>query len=111
MKSYRAANFKAADPGRQKANVFRIPEYVRTTHGPDGSTVLDIHRGQLFRINFVGSRILELVKQGSVELQIAEQLTREFGIDRVTAKADVREFLETLEKHHLLAMRDTNSLS
>jgi hypothetical protein len=36
---------------------------------------------------------------------------REFRIERVTAEADVREFVETLEKHHLLVACASNSLS
>jgi hypothetical protein len=36
---------------------------------------------------------------------------REFKIERTTAEADVREFVETLEKHHLLAACDSSSLS
>jgi hypothetical protein len=46
-----------------------------------------------------------------VEPQITERLARDFGIDRATAEADVREFVETLEKHHLLTVRDGNSLT
>lgn len=89
----------------------RVAENVRSTHSQDGGIVLDILHGQMFRLNFVGSRILELLKQGSSEPEIAEQLAREFGIERATAEADVREFVETLEKHHLLTVRDGNSLT
>lgn len=87
----------------------RVAENVRSTHSQDGGIVLDILHGQMFRLNFVGSKILELLKQGCVETEIAEQLAREFGIDRATAEADVREFVETLVKHHLLTLRDGNS--
>ena len=89
----------------------RVAENVRSTHSQDGGIVLDILHGQMFRLNFVGSRILELLKQGCAEPAVAEQLAREFGIDRATAEADVREFVATLEKHHLLTVRDENSLA
>jgi hypothetical protein len=89
----------------------RVAESVRSTHNQDGGIALDILHGQMFRLNFVGSRILELLKQGSAEPQIAEQLAREFGIEWATAEADVREFVETLEKHHLLTVRNANSLT
>lgn len=111
MNSDRATDLAPAKPGRQNQNMFRVPEHVRTTHGADGATVLDILHGQIFRLNFVGSRILELLKQGSAEPEIAEQLAREFGIERVAAEADVGEFVETLEKHHLLSARNGNSLT
>jgi Coenzyme PQQ synthesis protein D (PqqD) len=96
---------------REGSKIVRVAENVRSTHSHDGGIVLDVLHGQMFRLNFVGSKILELLKQGSSEPQIAEQLAREFGIDRATAEADVREFVETLEKHHLLTVRDGNSLT
>lgn len=111
MNSDRATDHAPVKPGRQKQNVFRLPEHVRTTHGVDGATALDILHGQMYRLNFVGSRILELLKQGLREPEIAEQLSREFGIERVAAEADVGDFVETLEKHHLLSVRNGNSLT
>jgi hypothetical protein len=92
-------------------NIVRVRDNVRSTHSRDGGIVLDILHGHMFRLNFVGSRILELLKQGSAEAEIATRLAREFGIERPTAEADVREFVETLEKHHLLTVRDRNPLA
>jgi hypothetical protein len=89
--------------------IVRVAENVRSTHSQDGGIVLDILHGQMFRLNLVGSRILELLKQGDAELEIATQIAREFGIDPATAEADVHEFVETLEKHDLLTVRDSNS--
>jgi hypothetical protein len=80
----------------------RVSEHVRKTHSPDGGIVLDILHGQMFRLNFVGSRILELLQQGRTETQIADALSQEFGADRETFTADLQEFLAHLEKHHLL---------
>lgn len=81
---------------------YRIPEHVRSAHGPDGATVLDIFGGLMFRLNFVASRILELLKQGLPEAEIAAQLARQFGIEHCRAESDVRDFIETLVMHHLL---------
>lgn len=100
------ARLTVPESGRPKQNVFRIPQYVRTTRGTDGATVLDILHGQMFRINFVGSRILELLKQGLAEPEIAEHLAREFEIERVVADADVHDFVETLEMHKLVSTSD-----
>lgn len=88
----------------------RIPEKVRSTHSQDGGIVLDILHGQMFHLNFVGSRILELLKQGCGEPEIVEQLVRDFRIDRAMAQTDVREFIDTLEKHHLLTVREGDPL-
>jgi Coenzyme PQQ synthesis protein D (PqqD) len=102
---------RASRKSREGFKIVRVAENVRSTHSQDGGVVLDILHGQMFRLNFVGSKILELLKQGCAEAEIAERLAREFGIDRATAEADVREFVETLEKHHLLMVRDGNFLT
>ena len=82
--------------------MYRLSEEVRSTHSQDGAIVLDIHRGQMFCLNFVGSRIFELLKQGSAEPVIVDDISREFGIARDIAAADVREFILTLECHSLV---------
>jgi Coenzyme PQQ synthesis protein D (PqqD) len=85
--------------------VIRISQNVRNTHNQDGGVVLDIRHGRMYGLNFVGSRILELVKQNYQELQIAEEISRQFGIDLNTATLDVHEFLESLDKHGLIERR------
>jgi hypothetical protein len=85
----------------------RVGEHVRSTHSQDGGIVLDILHGQMFRLNFVGSKILELLKLGRTESEIAQQLMRDFAIERTTAETDVREFVEILEKQHLLIGRNS----
>jgi hypothetical protein len=108
MDSDGAAGYAPAEFAPQKQSAFRIPAHVRTTHSADGGTVLDIDHGQIYRLNFAAAKILELVKQGLPEPAIAEQLMQVFGIERSVAGRDVREFLRTLERHHLLtAQRDS----
>jgi Coenzyme PQQ synthesis protein D (PqqD) len=80
----------------------KLSEHVRSTHNPDGAVVLDILHGEMYRLNFVGSRMLELLKQGYTNLQIADAVSREFGVARETVTADLEEFLQHLEKHKLL---------
>jgi hypothetical protein len=87
----------------------KIADNVRSSHNQDGGVVLDILHGEMFRLNYVGSKILELLKQGYAEPEIAAHLAREFGIDRSTAETDVQDFVETLQKHHLLIVREKNS--
>ena len=82
--------------------MYRVSETVRTTHGQDGAVVLDIRQGQIFNLNPVGSRIVELLKTGATELQIADQLSREFGIGRDVAEKDLQEFLQELKDHRLI---------
>lgn len=82
----------------------KLPEHVRSTHNQDGAVVLDILHGQMFRLNLVGSRMLELLKQGHTETEIAARVSREFGVGPEIVLSDLQEFLTHLEKHHLLSV-------
>jgi hypothetical protein len=88
--------------------VLRLSEQVRSTHNPDGAIVLDIRRGQMFRLNPVGYRILALLEAGHEEQRIADEISREFRITHDIVRNDVREFLAILEKHRLLEERNSN---
>jgi hypothetical protein len=87
--------------------MYRISETLRTTHGQDGAVALDIRQGQIFNLNLVGSKIVELLKSGFAESEIADKISREFGIGRDLAQKDVREFLQTLKKYHLVEEHDS----
>jgi len=82
--------------------MYRLSETVRSTHNQDGAIVLDVRQGQMFNLNFVGSRILELLKSGSTASEIADQITREFDVSRDLAENDVQNFLQNLQKCHLV---------
>ena len=82
--------------------MFKVSDSVRSTHGQDGAIVLDVQQGQMFNLNLVGSRILELLESGSSEEGIANVVSREFNADIEMVRNDVKEFLETLETCKLL---------
>lgn len=82
--------------------MLKLAEHIRSIHNRDGAVVLDIRHGQMFRLNFVGSRILELLKHDFTENQIVDELSREFGADRETVTADLRAFLAHLENDQLV---------
>ena len=82
--------------------MYRVSNAVRSTHNQDGAIVLDVRKGQMFNLNFVGSRILELLKSGSAESAIVDEISQEFGISRDLAENDVREFLQKLKKCQLI---------
>jgi DNA-binding IclR family transcriptional regulator len=71
--------------------------------------VLDIRQGQMFNLNFVGSRILELLKNGSTESAIVDEISRKFDVSRDLAESDVREFLQSLEKCHLIEKHESGA--
>jgi hypothetical protein len=80
----------------------RISDTVRSTHSQDGAIVLDVRQGQIFNLNFVGSRILELLKTGDSESEIVDSISREFDVTREVAESDLREFLVALKNHKLI---------
>lgn len=82
--------------------MYRVAEGVRSTHGQDGAIVLDIRQGQMFKLNLVGSRILELLETGATESAIVDEISQKFAVSRDIAQSDVQEFIESLKQHHLL---------
>ena len=82
--------------------MYRVSDTVRSTHGQDGAIVLDIRQGQMYNLNFVGSRILELVKSGLTESAIVLQVSQEFGISDKLVADDVREFIDGLKAQGLI---------
>jgi hypothetical protein len=86
----------------------KVSDAVRSTHGQDGAIVLDVQQGQMFNLNPVGSRILELLECGSSESQIVNAVSREFNADVGVVENDVREFLETLKAHKLVEHQGSN---
>ncbi len=107
IRSPKMAKYVACISFRQGAGVrgermFRLPDTIRSTHNQDGGIVLDIQQGQMFSLNFVGSRIVELLKSGSTESAIVADISREFDVTRDLAETDVREFIQRLRKHGLI---------
>ena len=91
--------------------MYRVSDGVRSTHGQDGAIVLDIEQGQMFNMNLVGSKILELLEHGSTEPEIVTVICGEFNASREVVEGDVREFIESLKKHKLIHDRQqTNAL-
>jgi hypothetical protein len=82
--------------------MFRVPETIRSAETPDGAVLLDVHHGQMFCLNVVGAKVLELMRRGYDESRIADEISREYGASQEVVRADVAQFIETLQKHHIL---------
>jgi len=83
--------------------MYRFSKGVRSTHGQDGAIVLDVQQGQMFNLNLVGSKILELLEGGATESDIVNVISRDFNAGREVVEDDVREFIESLKQHKLVA--------
>jgi len=82
--------------------MFRISNDVHSTQTQDGSILLDVHHGEMFCLNLVGSKILELLQCEYDETRIAEEISKSYGVAKDIASRDVREFLDALYRHHIL---------
>jgi hypothetical protein len=79
-----------------------ISSTIRRTQTPDGAILLDVERGQMFCLNPVGSKILELIGSGCDEHEIASQVSAICGAEIDIVRADLREFLKALSRHSIL---------
>lgn len=80
--------------------MIQLSVHIRKVHSPDGGVLLDVKQGRMFRLNPIASQILDLLRQYEPN-QVAEQLSREFGIGVEVALRDMADFLNTLERHRL----------
>ena len=94
---------------RDGITMYRVSDTVRSTHNQDGAIVLDVRQGQMFNLNFVGSRILELLKSGSPESVIVDEISREFDVSQDVAEKDVHEFLQNLKKCQLVEEQESGA--
>lgn len=82
--------------------MFKVSDNIRRTATPDGGILLDVHHGKMFCLNVLGASILELMQQGYDQPQIAEAISKKYGVGLDKVRADVAEFIEDLQKHHIL---------
>jgi Coenzyme PQQ synthesis protein D (PqqD) len=82
--------------------MFRISDTIRRTNTIDGGILLDVHHGQMFCLNLVGAKILELMQRGFDESHIADEISRDYGMNSEVVRADVIEFIDILQKDHIL---------
>jgi hypothetical protein len=90
--------------------VFRISDTIRRTKTEDGGILLDIHHGQMFSLNIVGAKILELLESGFDEAQISAKVSEYYAADIGRVRADVHEFIEDLNQHHILQVRSESGI-
>jgi hypothetical protein len=93
---------RAVETTRRGEALLKIVDGVRSAHELDGAVVLDINHGQMFTLNLVGSKILEMMERGWPESQIVLEISRVFLIRPDIVERDVREFLECLERNRLV---------
>lgn len=82
--------------------MYRISDSIRRTATQDGGVLLDVLHGRMFCLNVIGARIVEMMQRGYDEERIAEEISRDYGVEKNIVRADVAEFIGSLEKHRIL---------
>ena len=70
--------------------MLQVAPTIRSNHTSDGATVLDIHRGKTtHRLNPVGSKILEGLRNGFDHSQIAVEISTAFHVNLAIAEWEI----------------------
>lgn len=85
--------------------MFSISPSVRLTKSQDGGVLLDVEQGEIFSLNPVGVRIIELLQREQTRSSLVLLLSREFTVREEAIAADVDGFLSILRQQHLLNER------
>src|SRR5580692_2748239 len=93
---------KSARPRGSNETMLNTSDSVRSTRTEDGRILLDVRHGQMFSLNVVGSKILELIEEGGDEARIAEEISRAYNTSIEVARTDVHEFIQALRRHSIL---------
>jgi hypothetical protein len=86
-----------------------ISSSVRLTKSQDGGILLDVERGEIFRLNPVGTRIFELLKEGHDVPSLTRSLSSQFDVPEQVVREDVCDFLSQLRERRLIQDLDTEA--
>jgi len=67
----------------------------------DGLVILHVPSGRIFISNQTGARVWQCLEQQLPLEAIAAEISRDYGIDRATAREDAARFLAELERNGL----------
>lgn len=82
--------------------MLRISDTIRATTTADGGVLMDVHRGQMFCLNVVGAKVLGLMQKGYDESRVADEISRDYGVNEEIVRRDVIEFIKSLKNNHIL---------
>ncbi len=81
----------------------------RSVDTPDGSVILNVRNGKMFRLNPIGMRILSLLNQGVPTDRISEEISRDYSVDLETVREDLGNFFTSLNNSGLIHSGTTAS--
>jgi hypothetical protein len=88
--------------------MFNTSKTIHSAPSLDGKILLDVRQGQIFTINAVGAKILDLIDKGREESEIVDEIACGYNVSVDVARCDVRAFIGALHKHRIV--RATTSI-
>jgi coenzyme PQQ synthesis protein D (PqqD) len=85
-----------------KSELMALADEVRKVSNADGAVVLNLRHGKMFRLNPMGSRILDLLQHDTPLPEIGRQISTEFSVPVQVVERDVRDFVEQLRCHGVI---------
>ena len=73
-----------------------VLERLRSADTADGSVVLDVETGKMFRLNPIGAQILGLLKQDTPLPRVVEMISQQYNVEVEAVRADVLHFFTAL---------------
>ena len=86
----------------------RLASSIRRVSDSEGSILLDLGQGTMFRLNSLGSQILDRLERGESLPRIVTEISTQFAIETAVVRADLEELLASLESHGLLTVNSSN---
>src|SRR5260370_27825770 len=80
----------------------RVSPHVRASVHDDGLALLHIQRGQVFLCNRTGSRIWQGLSEGREPEDVADEISRHYGVRRQVARQHAGSFVGELERRGLI---------
>lgn len=79
-----------------------VSPFVRVSVHDDGLALLHIQSGKVFLCNRIGSRIWQGLSVGCTPEDVADQISRQYGVGRDIAEKDTFSFVGELERRGLM---------
>jgi Coenzyme PQQ synthesis protein D (PqqD) len=90
-----------AEPAEASTS-FRVSPFVRASAHDDGLALLHIQCGQIFLCNRTGSRIWRGLFAGRKPEEVADEMSRHFGLESEIARKHTFSFVGELERRGLI---------
>lgn len=83
-------------------HMYRLSDEIRIARDGDEGILLDIRTGDMLRLNSIAVLIVNSLRAGEEEAEIASRIASTFSVPKESVLSDLRIFVESLEQLRLL---------